>query len=224
MSENILSVYLPGSTKYVTGTVNGITATWTNTEANVWQAIARKSPDGLYAVRLTLISESGMTSDIGLTLFDSLSLITDRTAQDVLRWKELKDKGYANMTDAEKEEWVHCKGAYNISDLNRVEAAVQMISQKLKALHIQADVTTKSDWEMTDLPTLSDMNRYLGNVIKLRSASSGLREAPQPPGSMVRLNYIGANRIEETLLYINAWADRMTDSQKYAGEFYGGEL
>lgn len=165
-----------------------------------------------------------MTNQVGLTLFDALSLITDRTEADVLRWKELKAKGYDNMTDAEKAEWVHCKGAYNNSDLNRVEAAVQMISGKLKELHISADVTTKSDWELDDLPTVSDMNRYLGNVVKLRNASSGLREAPQPPSSMVRLNHIGANRIEETLLYINAWADGMIDSQKHAGEFFGGEL
>lgn len=224
MSENTISVYLPGSTKYVTGTVNGVTAIWTNTEANVWQAIAAKSPDGLYAVRLTLVSASGMTSEIGLTIFDALSLITDRTAEDVLRWKELKNKDYASMTDAEKAEWVHCKGAYNNTDLNRVEAAVLMISEKLKELYIDVDVTTKSDWELEDLPTLSDMSRYLGNVVKLRNASSGLREAPQPPSSMVRLDYIGANRIEETLLYINNWADGMKDSQKYAGEFFGGEL
>lgn len=224
MSENILSVYLPGSTKYVTGTVNGVTVTWTNTEANVWQTVAKKSPDGLYAVRITLISQSGMTSEVGLTLFDALSLITDRTAQDVIRWKELKDKGYDNLSSAEKTEWAHCKGAYNNTDMNRVESAVMMIAGKLKELYINVDVTTKSDWELEDLPTLSDLNRYLNNVVKLRNASSGLREAPQPPSSMVRLDYIGANRIEETLLYINTWADGMKDSQKYAGEFFGGEL
>lgn len=224
MSENTISVHLPGSTQYVSGTVNGETVTWTNTEANVWQAIAKRSADGIYALKLTLISVSGMTSAIGLTIFDSLSLITDRTALDVLRWKELKAKGYAQLTDAEKAEWAHCKGAYNISDMNRVEAAVMMIAEKLKELHIPVDVTTKSDWAMADLPTVSDLNRYLGNVAKLRNASSGLREAPQLPSSMVRLNYIGANRIEETLLYINAWADGMKNSQKYSGEFFGGEL
>ena len=224
MSENTISVYLPGSTKYVTGTVNGVTAIWTNTEPNVWQAIAAKAVDGLYAVRLILVSESGMTNEIGLTIFDALSLITDRTAEDVRRWKELKSKGYANLAEAEKAEWAHCKGAYNNTDLNRVESAVMMISEKLNELHINVDVTTKSDWEIADLPTVSDLNRYLGNVVKLRNASSGLREAPKPPDSMVRLDYIGANRIEETLLYINTWADRTKDSQKYSGEFYGGEL
>ena len=68
------------------------------------------------------------------------------------------------------------------------------------------------------------MNRYLGNVLQLRNASSGLYYAPQPPSTMERLDYIGANDIEKTLLYINSWADGMKDAQKYAGEFYGGEL
>ena len=223
MSE-VIAVYLPGSTIYVSGTVNGVDVTWTNTEENVWQAIADKTPDGIYALHLTLVSTSGATSTVGMTLYASLNLITDRTLSDVQRWQELKDKGFANMTAAEKAEWAANKGAYNSTDLNRVEAAVRMISEKLKELHIQVDVTTKSDWELTDLPTMSDMNRYLGNVKTLRNASSGLALAPQPPTSMVRLDYISANRIEETLLYINAWADGMKNSQKYAGEFYGGEF
>lgn len=223
MSE-VLAVYLPGSTQYVTGTVNGVTVTWTNTAEHLWQATADKTPDGIYALQLTLISVSGVTSNVGFTLYAEMNLITDRTAWDVQRWKELKDKGYANLTTAERAEWAACKGAYNYTDLNRVEAAVRIISEKLKEVYIDTDVTTKSDWEQENLPTISDMNRYLGNVVKLRNASSGLRKAPQPPDSMVRLDYIGANLIEETLLYINTWADRTKDSQKYAGEFYGGEL
>lgn len=223
MSE-VLAVYLPGSTQYVTGTVNGVTVTWTNTAEHLWEATADKTPDGIYVLQLTLISVSGVTSNVGFTLYAEMNLITDRTAQDVLRWKELKDKGYANMTATERAEWASCKGAYNYTDLNRVEAAVRIISEKLREVYIDVDVTTKSDWEQADLPTISDMNRYLSNVVKLRNASTGLREAPQPPDSMVRMDYMGANRIEETLLYINTWADRTKDSQKYAAEFYGGEL
>ena len=222
MSE-VIAVYLPGSTMYVTGTVNGVDVTWTNTAEKLWQAIADKDPNGIYTLHLTLVSMSGVTSTVGFTIYDSLNLITDRTLQDVQRWKELKAKGIERMTEAEKAEWAACKGAYNYTDLNRVEAAVRMISEKLKELHIDTDVTTKSDWELTDLPTQSDLSRYLANVVTLRNASSGLQEAPQPPASMAYLDYVGANRIEETLLYINTWADRMKDSQRYAGEFYGGE-
>ena len=221
--NEVIAVFLPGSTMYVSGTVNGVDVAWTNTEGNVWQAIANKDPDGIYLLQLTLVSVSGVTSTVGMTLYASLNLITDRTAQDVQRLKELKRKGYDNLSSAEKAEWAACKGAYNHTDLNRVEAAVRMIAEKLKELHVDVAVTTKSDWALTDLPTISDMNHYLDNVMTLRNASSGLELAPYPPESMVKLDYTGANAIEETLLYINTWADRMKDSQKYAGEFFGGE-
>ena len=223
MSE-IIAVHLPGTTQYVSGTVNGVSVVWTNVEDHLWQAIADKHPLGIYELQLTLISVAGATSTIGFTLYSAMNLITDRTIQDVNRWKELKAKGYANMTDAEKEEWDACKGAYNYTDLNRVEAAVRVIAEKLTALNIPVSVTTKSDWTNKDLPTRSDMNRYLGNVLALRNASSGLHLAPQPPSTMEKLDYIGANDIEKTLTYINNWANGMKETQKYAGEFYGGEL
>lgn len=223
MSE-VIAVYLPGTTQYVTGTVNGVTVTWTKVEDRKWQGIADRHPVGIYELQLTLVSMSGVTSTVGFTLFSEMNLITDRTLQDVYRWKELKAKGYANMTDAEKAEWASCKGAYNYTDLNRVEAAVRVIAEKLNVLNIPVNVTTKSDWTNKALPTRSDMDRYLNNVHLLRNTSSGLYYAPQPPSTMEKLDYIGANDIEKTLLYINSWADGMKDTQKYAGEFYGGEL
>ena len=223
MSERVLDVYLPGTTAYVTGSVNGAVVTWTKMGTNVWQAIVAKNVEGVYVITLTLVSESGMTSEVGLTLFDTLSLITDRTALDVARWQELKSKGLANMTAAELAEWRNSKGAYNYTDMNRVEAAVFMIAAKLNDIDIPVDVTTKSNWTQGDLPTARDMNRYLGNVAKLRSSSTGLHLAPELPDSMVRLNYIGANNIEAALLFINEWADGMKNTRRYSGDFYGGE-
>lgn len=223
MSERVLDVYLPGTTAYVTGTVNGVVVTWTNMGNSVWQAIVAKNVEGVYVISLTLVSQSGMTSAVGMTLFDALSLITDRTAADVARWQELKSKGLANMTAAELAEWRTSKGAYNYTDMNRVEAAVFMIASKLNDIDIPVKVETKSNWTHADLPTAKDFERYLGNVAKLRGASSGLHLAPALPTSMVRLNYIGANNIEAALLFINEWADGMKDTRRYSGEFYGGE-
>ena len=223
MSE-VIAVNLPDTTQYVTGTVNGVTVTWTKTAEHLWQTIADKNPQGMYELRLTLVSISGVTSTVGFTLILEMNLITDRTIQDVYRWQELKSKGYANMTVAERDEWASCKGAYNYTDLNRVEATVQVIADKLNELSIPTMVTTKSDWSNKALPTQSDMKRYLNNVHLLRNASSGLYYAPQPPDTMEKLDYDGANNIEKTLLYINKWADGMKDAQKFAGEFYGGEL
>lgn len=223
MSERVLDVYLPGSTAYVTGTVNDVVATWTHMGNNLWQAIVDRNVEGVYVISLTLVSESGMTAEVGMTLFDALSLITDRTAQDVARWQELKNKGLANMTEAELAEWKTSKGAYNYTDMNRVEAAVFMIAAKLNAIGIPVNVITKSNWTHSDMPTASDFARYLGNVEKLRSASSGMHQAPELPDSMVRLDYIGANNIEKVLLFVNEWADGMKDTFWYSGEFYGGE-
>ena len=59
------------------------------------------------------------------------TLVTDRTEADVSRYSELRDKGWAEMTTAEKAEWVAgMKGAYNASDLNRVASAMAYLSQR----------------------------------------------------------------------------------------------
>lgn len=152
-----------------------------------------------------------------------MNLVTDRTADDVSRWLELKHKGLNGMTASEMTEWLNSKGAYNHTDLNRVEAAVSLIAEKLRDIGINVRVSTKSDWTRDDVPTASDLARYLDNVRALRNASTGLRFAPGLPGSMARLDYIGANSIEEVLAYVSEWADGMRNAQRYAGEFYGGE-
>lgn len=151
------------------------------------------------------------------------NLVTDRTAADVARWRELKNKGIANLTASELAEWLNSKGAYNYTDMNRVESAVSVIAGKLREIDIPVSVATKSNWSRADVPAASDLARYLNNVKLLRNASSGLRLTPTLPSSMVRLDYIGANNIEKALQHIEEWADRSKDSRSYAGEFFGGE-
>ena len=223
MTGRTIDIYLPSETMYVSGSVNGVDVTWTNMGNNTWQAMADKTVDGIYVLNLTLISATGVSAEIGMTLYDALHLITDRTDVDVTRWQQLKRKGYGKMTDAEKAEWAVSKGAYNHTDLNRVEAAVLMVASKLRELGIAVLPETKSDWTQADVPTKADMDRYLGNVTMLQSSSSGLHLAPELPSSMARLDYIGANNIEAALLFINAWADGMKNDQRYAGETFGGE-
>lgn len=83
------------------------------------------------------------------------------------------------------------KGAYNYSDLNRVERAVAEISD-LAGLAL----VTKTDWKMWDIPTASEMNRYLGNITQIRSLISDNDNVPTPPSSMNNLTYNDANNIE----------------------------
>lgn len=84
------------------------------------------------------------------------------------------------------------KGAYNYSDLNRVERAVAEISD-IEDLGL----VTKTNWTMWDVPTSSDMNRYLGNIGVLRVHYSS--NIPLPD-SMENLTYETANNIEKIIL------------------------
>ena len=84
------------------------------------------------------------------------------------------------------------KGSYNYSDLNRVERAVEEISDELGL-----GLITKTDWGMWDIPTQSEMERYLSNVRVIRDHFSIETEIPT---SMSNLSYEGANNIEKILL------------------------
>lgn len=83
------------------------------------------------------------------------------------------------------------KGAYNYSDLNRVERAVAEISDRAGL-----GLTTKTDWDMWDIPTVTEMNRYLGNIAKIRTELVTETNVPAAPLSMNNLTYNEANNIE----------------------------
>lgn len=105
------------------------------------------------------------------------------------------------------------KGAYNYSDLNRVERAVEEISDELGL-----GLITKTDWRMWDVPRASDMERYLYNVTAIRNFNGVILPLPE---SMERLTYSDANDIETVL----ATAYEATkNSPARCGEIICGDL
>lgn len=84
------------------------------------------------------------------------------------------------------------KGAYNYSDLNRVERAVAEISD-IAGLGL----VTKTNWTMWDVPTESEMSRYLGNI---RTLQTTYNIGVPLPDTMSGLNYETANNIEKIIL------------------------
>ncbi len=80
------------------------------------------------------------------------------------------------------------KGAYNYSDLNRVERAVSEI-----AARSGLTLTTNTNWAMWDVPTEADMSRYLGNIVAIKEHFNINISVPE---SMSNLDYVGANNIE----------------------------
>lgn len=183
-----------------------------------------------------------------------LNLITDRTQADVTLVNQLRAKGWANMTEAERTAYLAgLKGAYNATDLNRVEQAVHDINDYINGIQAELDslldtegvapdqhwavpfspltLTTKTDWARSDIPTPSDLGRYLSNVDALTDQLPIDKSLPE---DMERLGYESANEIERALLAeYDAAAAYSADREAaikntamayaYSGELYGGE-
>lgn len=143
--------------------------------------------------------------------------VVDRTQEHVDLLKRLRRKGWVNLTDDEKEQWATeaSKGAYNHTDLNRVEAAVEKLAENLELV-----LTTKTDWTLWDVPTQDEMSRYLSNVVAIRDACPIEMSFPTLPSSMNELTYETANNIEMVLLLVYG----STSVFARSGELYCGEV
>ena len=146
-----------------------------------------------------------------------LDLITNRTQENVDMLRTLQAKGWNNFTESEKTIWTTkaAKGAYNHTDLNRVETAVAKSAEI-----IGLELIVKTDWTVWDLPTPAEMKRYLGNIVAIRNACPYSAEYPTLPSNMEGLTYEAANNIERTLII--AW--KIAESSPRSGEIYSGEV
>lgn len=125
--------------------------------------------------------------------------VYNRAQKHVDRLKQLRSKGYENLTASEKAEYhgSAALGAYNVSDLNRVESAVAELATKLGLT-----LTTKTDWNRANWFTPQNGDRYIANVVAIRDAALVIDSTlvfPTMPTSMHKLTYEGANAIEKTL-------------------------
>ena len=155
-----------------------------------------------------------------------MAFITNRTQGDVTRRQELARKGWAGMTETERSEWLApSKGAYNYTDLNRVEEAVAKLTSYLEALDRGDGLHPTRSWTASDVPTLTDMQRYIANVKAIRAALPELHHImPEAPASMTNLTYAGANAIEEILSIAMQYVESRIQSYPFSGEIYGGEV
>jgi hypothetical protein len=146
-----------------------------------------------------------------------VELITDRTQQHVDLLKALQKIGWDNLNSEQREQWYGeaAKGAYNHTDLNRVESAVAELAEILGI-----ELTTKTDWGVWDLPTHSDMKRYLDNVEVIKNAVWGGANLPHVPYHANGLTYEDANTIENILLT----SGRRLESIPRCGEIFIGEV
>lgn len=157
-----------------------------------------------------------------------LNMVVDRTPADVEYWRSLQQKGYAAMTDEEKSLWSSgtMKGAYNISDLNRVGAALNYMRETLAdAGQIDRNsFSAKTDWVLSDIPTAKNLSDYLAYVEQIRNATKHLAETPLTPADTGTLNYSGANDIEKILIASEYILHNIQNAWFFSNDFYCGEV
>lgn len=121
-------------------------------------------------------------------------LIYDRTEADLL-----------NKTD---------KAYYNYTDINRIEEWCEYLANKLNNYNYTVDIIVKTNWAMTDFPTVSEMERIRGNIDILKERYFAFTEVPD------NLNFMGiekANAIEKILEEINVILKNMENYFVHSG-------
>ena len=117
----------------------------------------------------------------------------------------------------------HQNGAYNYTDLNRVEAKVKELNDILVTAKYMTTLTTKLDWTHSDIFTQTDAERYLSNINAVRNALAVKPTTPQTPTTMNRLTYSTANDIEKILVDINDLVVGLRNWFVYSGVSNSGQ-
>lgn len=142
--------------------------------------------------------------------------IFDRTQRDVdfaiAQISEWKKNGFTTTAEL--------KGCLNTTDMNRIESNIQFLSDQLTSLYYFSTVDTKT-WNRSMLPTVTEVERIIGNIRELIGAYFQDKSAPAVPETM--LTYEQVNHVEENLHLIKNILDDMMTSFKECGTFSCGE-
>ena len=136
-------------------------------------------------------------------------LIYDRTQEDVT---------YALNNPSSS---LFLKGAYNYTDLNRVEEWCQYIEQQLTLYSYPVSITTKTNWTMENFPSKVQLKRIRDNVEELKNAFISFTSVPD---SLEKMTYQKANDLEKVLYELDTLINNMIASFYYSGEVFAGEV
>ena len=129
-------------------------------------------------------------------MFNLEDLITDRTQSDV-----------DNRT---------AKGFYNLSDLQRINAYIEYLSEKLSI-----EITPVA-FQLGDAITLEKINQVLYNIRVIKEKWHVANDTPALPIAS-GLNFAGANAIEKNLLALSEFLFSFEVDKKYSGTFVAGQ-
>lgn len=223
MSSRKLVVQTARDVCYLTGSVNGAECSWQLVDDGVWQTTAARALDDIYRVELQAVTESGQTHTISTTIYYGLHLIFDRSKADVRRVQELAAKGWPNLTEDEKAEWLaeSHKGAYNYTDLNRVGAAVNFVAERLTEWGYPYAPNMRTNWQAQDLFYEADLREYLAAVDELRARLAHYADTPETPAGLA--HWREANDIEQIIHDVYELLQRMIEGLPWADVEYCGD-
>lgn len=143
--------------------------------------------------------------------FDFSTLITDRTQADVDALLELLSTPMSDWTSEKLAEFnlAKSKGAYNATDLNRVGSAVHYLAERLGSYGYAVRVTAKRDWTAADIPSATDLARYLADIAAIRGALAVYATTPESPTDMEWLTWQEANDMEKILVDVESVINTM---------------
>lgn len=149
-------------------------------------------------------------------------LIYDRTKADIEEAREIKAKirvrgGY--LTYDEQLKWdAGLRGAFNISDLNRMEDWVEFLGQMLNAYGYTPDLSPKKVWSANDVAIYKeDVDRLRKNIVALKDAFYTGPEW-QNISFANTINMEQANAMEWDLRLCYEWLQGMVGTFPHAGQ------
>lgn len=145
-------------------------------------------------------------------------LITDRALEDWQRVLELRAKGLSGMTPAELEEYrAGMKGAYNASDLSRVNEAMEYILARILSTGTVLTLEPMKTFTLGYIPPPEDVEPYLRNLSTLRGALAVMASTPSVPLDMEGLTWSEANDIEKILSDIDRLLTNAAAAWRHCG-------
>lgn len=116
------------------------------------------------------------------------------------------------------------KGAYNYNDLNRIENDCEYLMNLLNDSGLflnKISIEVKTDWNINDIPTITEINRIRNNIITLNNMTLTDFEEIEFANTM---DYVKANILEKDLYVIKSIVNSSTRELRKCNTFYCGEL
>ena len=148
-------------------------------------------------------------------------MIYDRTAQDVSRCKELRNKLQKGEVLTEGEIALFERGSVTINTLNRIESAQGFIKATLKPMGYYASSVVNKGWFDGDIFFEADLKRIVDNTKALRSAFFDFASTPSNPRE--EYHFREFNHIEKILDDINIMIPLVQGLYRECGTIESGE-